>query len=122
MADTKYDYSNKTEAALEKMIQKDSGASQEQARAAYNELSKRRGGMDFSVTLILGGRPLDKDKPKPVPVPKKKPAEPKTKMAYGGMAGGKKHMYTAGGMVKDNPGLKALKKASPEAYKKITGK
>ena len=46
----------------------------------------------------------------------------KTKMAYGGMANGKKHMYVAGGSVKENPGLKALKKASPEAYMKITGK
>lgn len=46
----------------------------------------------------------------------------KTQMAYGGMAGGKKHMYAAGGSVTENPGLKALKKASPEAYNKITGK
>jgi len=49
-------------------------------------------------------------------------AEGKTKMAYGGMAGGKKHMYVAGGNVTDNAGLLALKKASPEAYNKITGK
>ena len=46
----------------------------------------------------------------------------KAKMMRGGMSGGKEHMYSAGGMVKDNPGLKALKAASPEAYKKITGK
>ena len=46
----------------------------------------------------------------------------KAEMAYGGMSKGKKHMYAAGGVVKDNPGLQALKKASPEAYKKITGK
>jgi len=46
----------------------------------------------------------------------------KAKMMRGGMSGGKEHMYAAGGMVKDNPGLKALKAASPEAYKKITGK
>ena len=46
----------------------------------------------------------------------------KAEMAYGGMSGGKKHNYAAGGMVKDNPGLKALKAASPEAYNKITGK
>jgi hypothetical protein len=46
----------------------------------------------------------------------------KAKMMRGGMANGKQHMYAAGGMVKDNPGLKALKKASPEAYNKITGK
>jgi hypothetical protein len=45
-----------------------------------------------------------------------------SKMAYGGMAHGKKHMYVAGGKVTENPGLKALKKASPEAYMKITGK
>jgi len=68
-----------------------------------------------SVMIMLGVKP-----------PKKKPAEPKKKkkpaMAYGGMASGKKHMYVAGGMVKDNPGLKALKAASPQAYKKITGK
>ena len=44
----------------------------------------------------------------------------KAKMMRGGMANGKEHMYAAGGMVND--GLKALKKASPEAYKKITGK
>ena len=66
-----------------------------------------------SVMIAVGVKP-----------PKKKPAEPKKKekMAYGGMAGGKKHMYVAGGSVTDNPGLKALKKASPEAYKQITGK
>jgi len=46
----------------------------------------------------------------------------KTKMMRGGMSGGKEHMYAAGGMVKDNPGLKALKAASPMAYNKITGK
>ena len=45
----------------------------------------------------------------------------KAEMAYGGMSKGKKHMYAAGGAVMDNPGLKALKKASPEAYNKITG-
>ena len=46
----------------------------------------------------------------------------KAKMMRGGMSGGKEHMYAAGGMVKDNPGLKALKAASPETYNKITGK
>jgi len=46
----------------------------------------------------------------------------KTKMMRGGMSGGKEHMYAAGGSVTDNPGLKALKKASPETYNKITGK
>jgi len=43
-------------------------------------------------------------------------------MAYGGMAGGKKHMYAAGGSVTDNPGLKALKASGPKgmaAYQNI---
>ena len=47
-----------------------------------------------------------------------------SKMAYGGMSGGKKHMYVAGGNVTDNPGLKALRESGPkgmEAYKNITG-
>ena len=43
----------------------------------------------------------------------------KPQMMRGGMANGKEHMYAAGGSVSD--GLKALKKASPEAYNKITG-
>ncbi len=45
----------------------------------------------------------------------------KAQMADGGMAYGKKHMYSAGGSVTMNPGLKALKKASPEAFNNITG-
>ena len=48
-------------------------------------------------------------------------ADRKAAMMRGGMANGKQHMYAAGGSVTENPGLKALKKASPEAYKKITG-
>ena len=44
----------------------------------------------------------------------------KAQMADGGMAYGKKHMYAAGGDVKMNPGLRALKQASPEAFNKIT--
>ena len=71
-----------------------------------------------SVMIAVGVKP-----------PKKKPAEPKKKkkdvkaaMAYGGMANKKQHMYAAGGMVKENPGLKALKSASPAAYNKIMGK
>ena len=61
-----------------------------------------------SITIVM---------PMPKPRPKNKD---KSKMAYGGMANGKQHMYAAGGMVND--GLKALKKASPEAYNKITSK
>ena len=45
----------------------------------------------------------------------------KTEMMYGGSVGGKKHMYSGGGSVTDNAGLRALKKASPEAYMNIKG-
>tara|TARA_R100001460_G_scaffold4443_3_gene12626 strand:+ start:859 stop:1248 length:390 start_codon:yes stop_codon:yes gene_type:complete len=44
----------------------------------------------------------------------------KAKMMKGGMANGKPHMYLSNGGVVDNAGLRALKKASPEAYNKIT--
>tara|TARA_A200000159_G_scaffold147393_1_gene154425 strand:+ start:560 stop:967 length:408 start_codon:yes stop_codon:yes gene_type:complete len=49
----------------------------------------------------------------------------KAQMMKGGMANGKVHMYSAGGSVTDNAGLRALKASGPkgmEAYKKITGK
>jgi len=51
----------------------------------------------------------------------KKMAEKDTpKMYNGGMAHGKKHMYLGGNAsVKDNAGLRALKKSSPEAYMNI---
>lgn len=70
------------------------------------------------ITVAIGISP-------PRKLPKSKPTKEqrkKAEMAYGGMSQGKKHMYAAGGMVKDNPGLKALKAASPTAYNKITGK
>jgi len=63
---------------------------------------KGKGGLTI---IIMGGSPR---KPKG-----------KTKMAYGGSVGSKKHMYVGGGSVTDNAGLRALKKASPEAYMKI---
>ena len=43
----------------------------------------------------------------------KKMKKKKAEMAYGGMSGGKKHMYSAGGSVTDNPGLKALRASGP---------
>ena len=52
-------------------------------------------------------------------VTKMKKEKKKTAMVPGGTSGGKIHMYAAGGIVKDNPGLEALKIASPEAYNKI---
>ena len=55
-------------------------------------------------------RPIQKSKGGAV----KKPA-----MMYGGMANNKKHMYSAGGSVKDNPGLKALAKQRPDVVAKM---
>ena len=43
----------------------------------------------------------------------------KPQMMYGGMANNKKHMYSAGGSVKDNPGLKALAKQRPDVVAKM---
>ena len=58
-----------------------------------------------------------------VGVGKMKKPEKKTKMMRGGMANGKEHMYSAGGVVND--GLRVLKASGPKglkAYNKITGK
>ena len=56
-------------------------------------------------------------------IPKKKLEKmKKAEMAMGGTANGKKHMYSAGGEVKMNPGLKALAKERPDVVKKILGK
>jgi len=63
--------------------------------------------------------------PKPRPEKKKKKMmgggyTKKAEMAYGGMSHGKKHMYLGGNAsVKDNAGLRALKKSSPETYMNI---
>lgn len=61
--------------------------------------------------LLPKEAPIPKPKPKPRPLQNskgggvKKPA-----MAYGGMANKKKHMYTAGGSVKDYRPMQPLKK------------
>lgn len=118
------DMSKKSIKELEDIIQADSGADVKTARAAYKEIEKRKGPLDFSVTMIIGGRDLEHPK-----APPKKPKEKiakmkkeKAEMAYGGMSGGKRHMYVAGGSVTDNPGLKALRASGPKgmaAYKNI---
>ena len=90
------------------------------AKKMIRELSKG-GDMKKEVPVIAISVGMGKMKK-----PKKKAAmmgggyAKKTQMMKGGMANNKQHMYAAGGMVND--GLKALKKASPEAYNKITGK
>lgn len=121
----------KSNSQLRNMLMKDSGYSANEVRAAITEMESR--GLETPpASMVTGGRdkvPMDKPK-MPTKLPKSKPqlkarggmAKKKVQMMRGGMSGGKEHMYAAGGMVKDNPGLKALKKSSPEAYKKITGK
>ena len=125
--------SDKSTAQLNAMLNKGSGASQTEVRAAINEL-KKRGEDTPPPSLVMGGRREMSNggdmKKKKVPViaisvgmaEMKKDPSKKAKMMRGGMANKKEHMYAAGGVVKENPGLKALKAASPEAYKKITGK
>jgi len=119
--------SDKSTAQLNAMLNKGSGASQKEVRAAITEL-KKRGEDTPPPSLVMGGR---REMSKGGKATKKVPVisigvgmaelpKGKAKMMRGGMSGGKEHMYAAGGMVKDNPGLKALKAASPEAYKKIT--
>ena len=121
--------SDKSTSQLNAMLNKGSGASQKEVRAAITEL-KKRGEDTPPPSLVMGGR---REMSKGGKATKKVPVisigigmaempKGKAKMMRGGMSGGKQHMYAAGGMVKDNPGLKALKAASPEAYKKITGK
>ena len=48
----------------------------------------------------------------------------KAEMMMGGMANGKKHMYSAGGDVTDkmNPGLRALQKERPDVVAKMLKK
>jgi hypothetical protein len=73
---------------------------------------------DVTVVSISIGS-MSRDKLKKM----KKAQMKKAQMMKGGMANGKAHMYAAGGMVKDNAGLRALRASGPkgmEAYNKIT--
>ena len=119
--------SDKSTAQLNAMLNKNSGASQKEVRAAITEL-KKRGEDTPPPSLVMGGR---REMSKGGKATKKVPVisigvgmaempKGKAKMMRGGMAYGKQHMYAAGGSVKMNPGLKALKAASPEAFNKIT--
>ena len=131
----KFKAADQSTSALKALVQGGSGASQKDVYKAVAELKKRGEDLPPAKMLASGRREKGNDvlmnrggDAKKVPVISigvgmaevKKGKKPE--MAYGGMSGGKKHMYAAGGSVTDNPGLRALKKASPEAYNKITGK
>ena len=127
--------SDKTSGQLRAMLDKNSGATATQVRAAIAEL-KKRGEETPPPSLVMGGRKMKhggmpkKDK---VPVitigvgmaemPKDKKGS--MKMAMGGMANGKKHMYlNDGALVTDNlnTGLKAFAKERPDVVRKILKK
>lgn len=112
---TKYGKENNmSDAAVQKMF----GAKikQKQAEEAKGKKMKN-GGMSKKdkvpvITIGVGMAEFPKGKKK-------------TQMMRGGMANGKPHMYSNGGSVTDNAGLRALKASGPkglEAYNKITGK
>jgi hypothetical protein len=75
-------------------------------KQASMDRNSRSNAADLKAGSAMGGA-------KP-PKPMKKP-----EMMYGGMANNKKHMYSAGGSVKDNPGLKALAKQRPDVVAKM---
>jgi len=75
-------------------------------KQASMDRNARSNAADLKAGSAMGGA-------KP-PKPMKKP-----QMMYGGMANNKKHMYSAGGSVKDNPGLKALAKQRPDVVAKM---
>tara|TARA_B100001094_G_scaffold250615_1_gene248178 strand:- start:97 stop:471 length:375 start_codon:yes stop_codon:yes gene_type:complete len=75
-------------------------------KQASMDRNARANAADLKAGSAMGGA-------KP-PKPMKKP-----QMMYGGMANNKKHMYSAGGSVKDNPGLKALARKRPDVVKKM---
>lgn len=134
---------DETTSALKAMLNKNSGFDATTVRAALKEL-KRRGEPTPPASMVTGGRNL-KNPDAPPSRPKKKMAKGgdtkkvpvisigvgmaevkkgKAKMAKGGMANGKMHMYTGGGAVKDkmNPGLRALQKERPDVVAKILKK
>ena len=121
--------SDKTDAQLQAMLHKNSGASVRDVKSALSEL-KKRGLPTPPEKNVTGGRKYAKGgDAKKVPVitigvGMAEVKKGKAKMAKGGMANGKMHMYTGGGAVKDkmNPGLKALQKEAPEVVARMLKK
>ena len=95
------------------------GASEKEATAIGNKaqaefLAKRAKERERRKMLTSGSSTTQAPQRKSKGGAVKKPA-----MMYGGMANNKKHMYSAGGSVKDNPGLKALAKQRPDVVAKM---
>lgn len=113
---------NKSDEQLRRMLNKNSGLSANQVRSVLREM-KKRGLQTPPAGLVTGDRPRSDamEMNKGGKVKKTGPM----KMADGGLANGKKHMYLSqGSLVTDklNPGLKALAKERPDVVKKILKK
>ena len=115
-----------TDAELQKILKESRGKLAKQV--ALREIERRKAMQKdkSSDAFDKGGMPKNKKKVPAiaisvgmVEIPKGKG---KAKMAKGGMAYGKQHMYAAGGSVKMNPGLKALQKERPDVVAKILKK
>jgi len=127
---SKIKVSDKTDAQLQAMLNKNSGASVRDVRSALAELKKRglptppeknvTGGREFN----KGGKATKKVPVISIGVGMAEVKKGKAQMNKGGMANGKMHMYTGGGAVKDklNPGLKALAKERPDVVAKMLKK
>lgn len=124
--------SDKTDAQLQAMLHKNSGASVREVKSALSEL-KKRGLPTPPEKNVTGGREYAKGgDAKKVPVitigvgmAEFKKGKGPAKMMKGGMANGKPHMYlNEGALVTENlnPGLKALAKERPDVVKKILKK
>tara|TARA_B000000557_G_scaffold253195_1_gene242074 strand:- start:1290 stop:1682 length:393 start_codon:yes stop_codon:yes gene_type:complete len=123
--------SDKTDAQLQAMLHKNSGASVREVKSALSEL-KKRGLPTPPEKNVTGGREYAKGgDAKKVPVitigvgmAEFKKGKGKAKMMRGGMANKKEHMYSNGGAVTDNlnPGLRALQKERPDVVAKILKK
>ena len=112
---TKYGQENNmSDAAVQKMFGPKIKQKQAEETKGKKKTEMKNGGMPKKdkvpvITIGVGMAEFPKGKKK-------------TQMMRGGMANGKAHMYSNGGSVTDNAGLRALKASGPkglEAYNKI---
>ena len=95
---------NKSDEQLRRMLNKNSGLSANQVRSVLREM-KKRGLQTPPAGLVTGDRP-----PSDAMKMNKGGKVKKAQMMMGGMANGKKHMYSAGGDVTDKLPNKGLRK------------
>ena len=113
---------NKSDEQLRRMLNKNSGLSSNQVLSVLREM-KKRGLQTPPAGLVTGDRPRSDAMEINTGGMVKKTGP--MKMANGGMANGKPHMYlNKGAFVTENlnPGLKALAKERPDVVRKILKK